>query len=64
MIDDGSSDYVPHRNRGLPSLRWDDIVNDFCCLVHEDSWQNVCIDVLNSSMDDFVQYFCNSYECS
>ena len=64
MIDDSFSEYVPHRERGRPSLRWDDIVNDFCYLVHGDSWQNVPIDVLNNSMDEFVQYFYNSCECS
>ena len=58
-IDDASSDYVPHRCRGRPRLKWDSVVRKFCELQHNQSWQNLSIDVLNNSMDAFVQYFCN-----
>ena len=64
LTENHSSEYVPHRNRGRPYLRWDDIVSKFCNLVHNDSWQNLSIDVLNSSMDDFIQYFCDSHDCN
>ena len=63
-IEDDSSEYVPHRNRGRPYLRWYDVVSKFCHLVHNDTWQNLSIDVLSNSMDDFIQYFCDSHDCN
>ena len=58
-IEDEFSEYVPHRRSGRPYLKWDCAVNKFCYMHHNDCWQNLSIDVLNSSMDRFVQFFCS-----
>ena len=58
-IEDAFSQYVPYRYIGRPTLKWDSVVNSFCNMHHHDSWQNLSIDILNRSMDAFVQYFCN-----
>ena len=58
-IDDVSCDYFPYRCRGRPCLKWDSVVRKFCAFQHNQSWQNLSIDVWNNSMDAFIRYFCN-----
>ena len=56
-IDDAASEFPPHRCRGRPLLNLDNIVRTFWMLHFSDPWQNLSIDVLRNSMDDFVHYF-------
>ena len=59
-INDTSSDYFPHRSRGRPCQKWDSVVRKFCTLEHDQTWQELPIELLNSSMDAFIHFFCNS----
>ena len=56
--EDPYSEYVAYRCRGRPCLKWDSCVRKYCFLRFNVSWQNLSIDVLRNSMDDFVHYFC------
>ena len=59
--EDEFSEYVAHRCRGRPNMRWDDSVNRFCRLHFDESWRNLSIGVLDASTDDFVEYFCGEF---
>ena len=56
--EDPYSEYVPYRCRGRPCLKWDSCVRKYCALHFNECWQNLSIDLLRNSMDDFVNYFC------
>ena len=56
---DEFSEYVAHRVRGRPNLRWDDAVNSFCRVHFNEVWQNMSLGVLESSTESFIAYFCN-----
>jgi len=57
--DDAFNEYLAHRDRGRPNLRWDDVVNRFCRLHFHESWQKLSVGVLESSTDQFIVFFCN-----
>ena len=58
--EDALSDFLPHRCRGQPSLKWDSAVRRFCTMYLNGSWQNLSIDTLRRSADRFQHYFCNT----
>ena len=60
-VDDNASDFYPYRSVGRPRLKWDSAVRKFCELHHNESWQNLSIDVSSHSTDAFEQY-CHNYE--
>ena len=60
MNEDASSEYIANRSRGRPSLKWDSVVNGFCDMHFNNSWQNSSIDDLGKSHDRFVQFFCGN----
>ena len=56
--DDAFNEYLAHRDRGRPTLRWDDAVNRFCRLHYHESWQELSVRILESSIDQFIDFFC------
>ena len=55
--DDAFNEYLAHRDRGRPTLRWDDAVNRFCRLHFHESWQELSVGILESSIDQFIDFF-------
>ena len=55
--DDAFNEYLAHRDRGRPNLRWDDVVNRFCRLHFHESWQNVPFEALGGSINHFIAFF-------
>ena len=41
LIDDPSCDFIPHRGRGRPCIRWDDEVSNFSWWYFGQRWQDV-----------------------
>ena len=56
-INDDASEYVPYRCRGRPLLKWDTVVNHFCTMHHNESWQNLSINILSRPTEAFEEYF-------
>ena len=56
-LEDIYNNLIPHRNRNRTCLKWDSVVNSFCHSIHNDSWQNLSINVLNKCTDHFVKHF-------
>ena len=56
LIEDASCEYHPYRTVGRPSLKWDDILNRFCRIHFNLSWQNVPIASFNDRVEQFVLF--------
>ena len=56
VVDDPYSEFIPYRNPGRVCRKWDSVVNEFCYLTRNESWQNLSIDVLSNCTDAFTEY--------
>ena len=57
LIEDASCEFNAHREVGRPCLKWDDILNKFCHIHFNSCWQDVPIELFNSGMDEFVNFY-------